>query len=69
MLGHALLLASPTQVCHVFVGMAAFAHLVLAVTGLLRGMHGFGFFADGGQCGQEEVGDLLTWWRCLFSGA
>ncbi|KAG1867080.1 hypothetical protein C8R48DRAFT_143651 [Suillus tomentosus] len=30
------LLASPTQVCHVFVGMAAIVHLVSAVTGLLQ---------------------------------
>jgi hypothetical protein len=46
MLGRALLLASPTQVCHVFVGMAAIAHLVLVVTDWLYGMYGFGSFVD-----------------------
>jgi hypothetical protein len=27
--------------------MVAISHLVLAVTGQLNGMHGFGFFVDG----------------------
>jgi len=55
MLGRALLLASPTQACHVFVGMAAIAHLVLVVTDWLYGMYGFGSFVDGRRMWQPLV--------------
>jgi len=62
MLGRALLLASPTQVCHVFVGMAAIAHLVLVVTDWLYGMYGFGSFVD-------DTHVCLAWQRILAAFA